>query len=440
MRRAVILAAMLIFASTTVPFAASAGSDGGCQEDAGDTFEDATAFCGSPEVNCLDDTEPYHPDDDEPFLCYTGSVDSSDRDDFYRIHLETGDQLVVDVYDASFWTEIELLDPNGVVVDDATGSEFTQLATSAKRVEVESAHVTGDYRLHVDVGFSGSDDYKVCIRPCEGPVGQQPNGLIWGPIRNPDDTQVLLVPPGHGDLGNPQGPTAAEYLNETLQALHDWEWALDRFAEDHPEYSYLENVSVEVDVFDGTAGTPIDPAGYDVVLGYVASGPTFRGIAVCCTSLQGLFDFLNVEDDVTFEGRYIALSLFAASPRAGQAMEDFPERNDLYGVTLHEFAHTWGVGHSLTWTHDHGPDLMNSPATFIYGDGDPAGDGGERTPRECISSLNLYAMAVNYDWMADGQYEGQQPPTVTLPSDIDYEMYCPPQGSPGGVLGAVPGV
>jgi hypothetical protein len=70
-----------------------------------------------------------------------------------------------------------------------------------------------------------------------------------------------------------------------------------------------------------------------------------------------------------------------------------------------------------------GPDLMNSPATFVYGDGFAAGDGGERTPKGCLSSINLYGMAVLYRWIPGGTWVGSGG-SVPLPAHIPYELYC----------------
>lgn len=412
--------------------AGDAGADGACGEDAADTFEAADPLCGEPSTDCPGSTGPY--------LCHSAAIDEPGDEDYYAIPLEAGDQLVVDVYtDADL--RVRLLDPHGAVVDDATGSSVLQIATSADRVTLAHAPTGGDYRLHVAEGADGgAAAYGVCVRPCEEPTGVLAQGLIGGtPLHNPDDVQVLLVPPSHGDLTNPQGPRVHAYINETVQAIHEWEWALHRFAETYPEYGYLSAFSIEVEVFDAPEATPVDPAGYDVVVGYVASGPAFRGAALCCGGQQATIEDAGLGDHARWEERLVVLSLYAAAPRAGQAAPDFPQRNDLHGVTLHEFGHAFSLGHTWTWTQAHGPDLMNSPASFVYGDGSPVGEGDLERGRECTTTLNLYAMAVVYDWMATG--EDPKPVErsgVTLPDGMPYEPVCPPGPVDAGVVDELP--
>jgi hypothetical protein len=253
-----------------------------------------------------------------------------------------------------------------------------------------------------------------------------PIALIFGGSLRHAETRVLLVPPQHGDLGSPLGPTVLDYLQATLAGLHKWEAALDAFAADHPAYAYLADISVEVEVFD--VAVPVDPAGYDVVVGYVASGDQFRGVAGSVADLQRRVDQAGLGEQVHAPGRVILLSLLASSPRAHQEQPDFPEVNDLYSVTLHEFAHTFGLGHTATRLASgggtfQGYDLMNSPAPFVYGDGATLGDGGERTPAACISSLDLYGMAVLYRWMPSGAWQGSSG-SVGLPGSIPYALYC----------------
>jgi hypothetical protein len=266
--------------------------------------------------------------------------------------------------------------------------------------------------------------------PGEEVTGLQPIETIFDGSLRVTNTKVLLVPPQHGDLSQPTNSSRSTtaYLQATLEGLLAWEPAIEAYVEDHPEHAYLENVSVEVDVWD--EDEPVhDTAGYDIVIGYAeTSGPAFRGVAIKGPAnedqqIQEQINEAGLEDVLHVGHRYILLSLFASAPRAGQDAPDYPERHEVRGVTMHEFAHVWGLGHSTTWTEAYGPDLMNSPYPFVYGDGDPAGDGGERSPELCITSLDLHGLGYLYRWLPDGEWTSSSRP-VELPQDEAYERYC----------------
>jgi hypothetical protein len=259
----------------------------------------------------------------------------------------------------------------------------------------------------------------------EEAIGIKGQDIIFGGSLKHPLTRVLLVPPAHGDLGSaPNGPSFQEYLDVTILGIKEWLIAIERFVADYPEYDYLLAIDIEIEVFD--SATPPSAAGYDIVAGYVeTAGPLFRGVAVDPgVDTQALINQAGLGDLVHYGNRYMLMSLLSSAPRAGQETPDYPELNDLESVTMHEFAHVWGIGHTTTWTDEYGPDLMNSPYAWVYGDGDPVGDGGVRTPLTCISTLNLYALAYAYRWLPDGTWEGTSDMTVDLPEGMEYKLYC----------------
>lgn len=265
--------------------------------------------------------------------------------------------------------------------------------------------------------------------PGEEVVGLRPVEMVFGGSLRHPVTRVLLVPPAHGDLGLPTNASrsATAYLEATLEGIFAWEPAIREFTMEHPQFSYLRNVSVQVELFEGQAPAT---AGYDILIGYTeTSGPVFRGIAADPTVAnpaldpQGPVDAAGLGNLAHAAHRFVLLSLFAYSERAGQQVPDFPETPEVRGVTMHEFAHVWGLGHSATFTPGCGPDLMNSPYTAVYGDGDPAGDGGERSRPMCISSLDLYGLAHLYRWLPKGPWEGSAG-HIELPRDLQYKEYC----------------
>ena len=393
---------------------AAAQNDAGSRSDAGDSFDKATQI--------------------KPKGFHRGRLDakSDDTDDFYKFSVrENGSLSVLLDFDAEDVDPVTLLDPNGNVVDVGTKIRENGVSASAGftsevgalRLAIHRAVIPGKYRLHIQTDSSDVDDYTMCFMNCEKAM-DAPIELIFGGSLETPDARVLMVPPSHGDLGNPTGPTVVDYLDATLRGLERWRKALREFAADYPRFGYLRNVKFHVEVFDGAK--PVDPAGYDVILGYVAAGPAFRGVAGDTGTKDPVNAILNqvgIRDQARYSGRVIALSLFGSSPRAGQVMYDFPEVNDLEIVTAHEFGHTFGLGHTLTWHPKLGPDLMNSPAPFIYGDGQTFGEGHEHTHMKCLTSLNLYGMAVLYRWIPDGEFEPSSG-SVSLPKDIPYRWYC----------------
>lgn len=403
--------------SVAPPAAAAPQNDGGSGRDAGNTFEEATPV--------------------KPRGFYEGRLegDNGDNDDFYRFSVREGRSLSVLVQTAGSTTDpITLLDPNGNVVDVGTrvqgpGVTVSQVFTSevgTVRLAIHRAAIAGDYRLHLQSDRYELGAYELCFMNCEQPM-DVPIELIFGGSLETTDARVLLVPPTHGDLGNPLGPTVVDYLDATLRGINIWTEAMSAFADDYPQFGYLRKIDFHVEVFDGAH--PVDPAGYDVILGYVAAGPAFRGVAGDTGTkelVNEILDQVGAREHARYSGRVIALSLFGSSPRAGQVMWDFPEVNDLEIVTAHEFGHTFGLGHTRTWHPKLGPDLMNSPAPFVYGDGFSFGDGGERTKMKCLSSLDLYGMAVLYRWVPSGKWQPSAG-EVSLPKGIPYRWYCPPR-------------
>ena len=412
-----VLVAAILASSLWVPAPAGAGpqNDARSGRDAGNTFAKATRV--------------------KPRGFYEGRLDAAhgDADDFYKFTLREGDSVsvLIELPSSATTDPITLLDPNGNVVD--VGTKFRENGVSvsagftselrAVRLAVHRAVVGGAYRLHLRSGQFELGKYNMCFMNCETPV-KAPIELIFGGSLQTTDARVLLVPPSHGDLGNPEGPTVVDYIDATLRGMREWIKALNAFARDYPQFRYLRKIDFQIEIFDGA--DPVDPAGYDVILGYVAAGPAFRGVAGDTgtrESVNRILDQVGIRDQVRYSGRVIALSLFGSSPRAGQVTYDFPEINDLEIVTTHEFGHTFGLGHTKTWHHKLGPDLMNSPAPFIYGDGFAAGDGGERTKMKCLTSLDLYGMAKLYRWVPRGKWQSSQG-EVGLPKHIPYRWYC----------------
>ncbi len=360
--------------------------------------------------------------------------------DFYKFPVSLGESVSIDVEanlftgsiqvsDADRRIGLRLWDPNGVLVDTPN----TNVGDS--RVSIVKAVVPGDYRLEFDTMRLRIGEYSFCFvestTSCQD-FTYQPIGL-GTPLPYPH-ANVLLLPPTNG---NPLGSeTSLDYLDATLRGIRKWGPVFEAFAADYPQFSFLKDLTVHVEVFDGE--TP-QRAGYDVIIMWLPyTGPQFRGLAVTTFGAGNGYNQMcgngptadcatyrsTIEPLIHDSTRLIFMSLFGNAPRAGQTLPDWPERNDVENVAMHEFAHTWGLGHSATFTHAHGPDLMNSPYTDVFGDGDPAGDGGERTKLYCISSLDVYGMARLYDWLPSGDYRRPNSGWAWLPWYMPYKLYC----------------
>lgn len=363
---------------------------------------------------------------------------AGDRDDWYRFFVPQGDDISVEVLADLYTGSIQTSDADrrlGVWLYDPLGLPLDNPVTSVgdTRVAFPKAPMSGEYRLHVNASLRVAS-YSFCFVNAPGDcviLGDHPIQL--GIPLASTHANVLLVPPLHG---NPAGPeTALDYLDATLRGIRAWEPAIDAFVAKYPAYAHLDRLTVHVEVFDGALPKR---AGYDVVVVWSEyTGPIFRGLAVTplgpgplhtamCGAAFTCPQYKVLEPFVHDSTRLIIMSVFASAPRAGQATPDWPEEADVQNVAQHEFAHTWGLGHTATWRSATGPDLMNSPYGLVFGDGDPAGDGGERSPTACVSSLDLYGLARLYEWVGRGvEWRQRQVPQWTgLPSAVPYELYC----------------
>jgi len=410
-RRALALALLPLLA--LLPQAAAA-NDAGTGEDAGDTFEDATAVAAAGR--------------------HHGALATGDLD-WYRFPVAAGASIDIDVTiglivgflqvsDVDRRVGVRLYDPHGVVLDTPVSN------VGDARVTWPRALVAGDYRLALDAAFLGTRSYSFCfVVTGETCATHALRPIDLGVPLTYTHANVLLVPPTAIDPLGPQ--MTPDHLDAALRGIRAWQPAFEAFATDHPTYAHLRELTVHVDVFDGAPTR----AGYDVLVVWAPyTGPIFRGAAssffgggALCLDTGTCALRETLEPWVHDGGRVIIMSAFAAAPRAGQVVPDLPETSDVYNVMLHEFAHTWGLGHTQTWTAGYGPDLMNSPYALVFGDGDPLGDGGERTPEQCISSLDLYGMARLYEWVGRGVPwdERLRASSTGLPGSVPYRVYCP---------------
>lgn len=413
------IAALLLAASlAALAPSASAANDAGSGGDAGNTHASATRVV--------------------PVGRYYGELSGGDVD-YFKFFVAAGKQIDIDVsaglttgqlqaFDANRRIGVNLWDPNGVLLDNPVTN------VGDARVAWPRALIAGEYRLSLDASALGGRSYSFCFvvtgETC-ATYGLRPIDLLKPlPVTH---ARVLLVPPSAIDPTAPRLPT--EYLDATLAGIRAWDASIAQFAARYPAYAYLAQLTSSVEIFDGAP----DAVGYDVIIVWSPyTGPMFRGLAAdyfgggplctrfCAPTAFGHSTYAQLRPFVHDGTRLIVMSSFASAPRGGQVTPDFPEPADVYNVMQHEFAHTWGLGHSQTWTAAHGPDLMNSPYAHVFGDGDLLGDGGERTKWDCVSTLDLHGMGRLYEWVGRGVRWDQRAPesTATLPPSVPYELMC----------------
>lgn len=409
---------VLVVAGIASPVHASSQDDAGTAGDAGDSFEDATL---------IDPPVPYR---------YEAKLDppNGDTDDFYRFQLEEGSDLVVDLYmPDGFNGTLALRSPSGQLLDTAVQRSTSTTAsgnvtvrgsptsvptgTVWTRVAHANATASGEYRLHVHTEDPTDVPYELCYRPCEGP--QDDTLWIDDPQAYPTDLRVLLVPPQHGDLGDPNGPSARDYTVAGIQGIHAWETAIDAFVEAYPEFDHLAEIDIEIDVWDGHAPRTV---GYDSVVVF----ETYLGPRGGVGTVGGQEPLVQgpLSDKVRDDPGLAIVSLVSGDSAAGQVVPDFLEMNEVREVAAHEFGHVLGLGHTLKWSSEHGPDMMRGGVVEAYGNADPLGDGGERTDWRCISNLDLYALAQLYDWIPSGEYQEVDGFREYIDSPLEDDVYC----------------
>ncbi|HEV8361475.1 MAG TPA: hypothetical protein VGR28_13580 [Candidatus Thermoplasmatota archaeon] len=214
--------------------------------------------------------------------------------------------------------------------------------------------------------------------------------------------RVLLVPPAHGPVYSglpPDGEPPLEaidgtYLRASLDAMRDWDAAIDFFAATHPEQAWLQGVSWQLLVASGEgAGVLADELNQaDVVVLYqetlgAVMGLTWNGVRPTPLGMQ-------VDSPhpvcVINNGQWLGYSFTYA---------------DMYNIHGHEFGHCLGVLHAnvahdvMDGEYDHWP----TPATAAE--------------LHCMSNLDVAGLALSF-----GEALGHPPTETTARVDV-WERY-----------------
>lgn len=240
--------------------------------------------------------------------------------------------------------------------------------------------------LFLIAAFSGGSAYAASgEKPYRIPVFFE-----WGKTK----LDVLILPPGHGQIVNGKGildggraaeltPYQNSYLRAVKRSIKGWDRAVRRFGSDALNRRLVTNVYVV-----GRSRTP--------------RSALFRPEIVIASDES--------------KGHILG---FALKPRRGPCFVDNSKlfvasftHNDMYSINGHEYGHCLGVGHA-----GGGPkgdrviehELMSTPYTHL--------PGGRRTHRHCVSNLDIKGLELVFD-------RRNRPDTATLDPDRYRRISC----------------
>lgn len=177
------------------------------------------------------------------------------------------------------------------------------------------------------------------------------------------------------------------FPNMTARAVRQWNDAFSFFVDNYPAYSYLS--SLELTTSLSNTSLP----GYDIYITFnpnvLISGVDALGEALVESYPNGTIMYANI----TISAKSEAIEL---------------TRQDYRDTTVHELGHALGLGHS-----NYTNDLMY-PYNDIFASSYP------------ISTLDLYGVALLFNWANPTVASFNVPSSTALPPDITYS-YAPIQ-------------
>jgi predicted Zn-dependent protease len=175
------------------------------------------------------------------------------------------------------------------------------------------------------------------------------------------------------------------YLNATLRGIAQWNDAIQEFASNHTEFSYLSRISLVPTISHENV------SGFDIYIGWIAECGSESTIGQSRATVKSPCTRINN-----------TVCLAAKAP-SGHVMTEV----DMQNIVVHELGHTFGLYHS-----SYSGDVMYSTVHY-------------RETVKPISSLDLYALSQIFEWMSNStQFTSSntcpQESSVTLLSSISY--------------------
>ncbi len=175
------------------------------------------------------------------------------------------------------------------------------------------------------------------------------------------------------------------YLNATLHAIAQWNDAIQEFASNYTDFSYLSRVSLVPTI------THEPSSGFDIYIGWIPECESETTIGQSQARVKSPCIIVNN-----------TVCLAAKAP-SGHVMTEV----DMQNIVVHELGHTFGLSHCT-----YSGDVMYS--TVYY-----------RATVKPLSSLDLYVLSQNFEWISNStQFSSSnmcpQESSLTLPSSISY--------------------
>ncbi|HUK84421.1 MAG TPA: matrixin family metalloprotease [Candidatus Acidoferrum sp.] len=178
----------------------------------------------------------------------------------------------------------------------------------------------------------------------------QIEGLAW----HTSTINILLVTPNNVSWWNPM------YINSTLRAIGQWNEAIQEFASNNTQYSFLTSLKLESTVSN------VSEPGFNIYLNWTQSPLAGSVDAIGLTTLSS--------DDNLITNCSINLATHTSH---GDALADGDEQN----IALHELGHSLGLGHTNETNDVMFPDLS------LLG------------PAKLLSNLDLIGISTTFAWL-----------------------------------------
>ena len=175
-------------------------------------------------------------------------------------------------------------------------------------------------------------------------------GFVW----NHSTLNALVVRADNESWWNPS------YLNDALRAIGQWNDAINAFASNYSDYSYLSNLRIQTTVSN------VSLPGFDIYINWTNS------------SLSNMTDEIGLSQIFPDAQSVIINSTIILGTHAnhGEPLNEV----DMQHITLHELGHSLGLGHS-----NYTGDVMY--AIYSLGSSPPL-----------ISTLDVYGVATLFAW------------------------------------------